>query len=85
MTRRESTVGILASAAVVGASSGAARAEAQKAIEPPPRRRSDGGMSLVQALKLRRSTRGERMAELSLRNAQDLSRRALIIGATRRE
>ena len=72
MTRRESTVGILASAVVVGASSGAARAEAQEAIELPPRRRSDGGRSLVQALELRRSTREYSGGALPLQLLSDL-------------
>jgi len=72
MTRRESTAGLLASAAVMGASSGAATAQAQKAIELPPRRRNEGGMSLVQALELRRSTREYSDRALPLQLLSDL-------------
>ena len=55
MTRREAGAGILATAAVASAPSIAAAQEKQPLALPPPR--TDGGMNLTAALKLRRSTR----------------------------
>jgi nitroreductase len=55
MTRREAIAGILASAALAAAPSVAAALELKPLELPPPR--SEGGMPLMMALKLRRSTR----------------------------
>jgi nitroreductase len=55
MTRRQASVGILASATLAAAPA-VATAEGLKALELPPPR-AEGGMPLIGALKLRRSTR----------------------------
>jgi len=55
LTRREATAGIAATAVAVGAG-GAAHAE-EAAARPLPTPRSSGSMPLIDALKLRRSTR----------------------------
>ena len=55
MTRREAIAGILASAALAAAPTFAVAQELKSLELPPPR--SEGGMPLMAALKLRRSTR----------------------------
>jgi nitroreductase len=55
MTRRQASAGILASAALA-AGPGHASAQAGRSLALPPAR-SEGGMPLTQALRLRRSTR----------------------------
>jgi len=55
LTRREASAGIAATAVVLGAG-GAAHTE-EAAARPLPAPRSSGGMPLIDALKLRRSTR----------------------------
>jgi nitroreductase len=54
-TRRETTTGILAIAALAAVPSVAAEQEAKPLVLPPPR--SEGSQPLIAALKLRRSTR----------------------------
>ncbi len=68
MTRRHANVGILATAAVAGV---AADAGAQTAITLPAPRQ-DGGMPLMSALKLRRSTREYATRPLSRQTLSDL-------------
>jgi hypothetical protein len=55
MTRRHANLGILASAMLAAAPSVSAAQETKSFVLPPPR--SEGGLSLTAALKLRRSTR----------------------------
>jgi nitroreductase len=55
MTRRQASAGILASAALAAAPTVTVAQELKPLKLPPPR--SDGGMPLIAALKLRRSTR----------------------------
>lgn len=55
ISRREASAGIL-SAAIVAGTAGLARAQEPKTVQLPPPR-MDGGKPLMQALKLRRSTR----------------------------
>ena len=55
MTRRQANSGILASAALAAAPAFAATQELKPIELPPPR--AEGGMPLLNALKLRHSTR----------------------------
>ncbi len=68
MTRREVSAGALASAAIAGAAR-AGRAQAPVTLPAP---RQDGGMPLMSALKLRRSTREYATRPLSRRTLSDL-------------
>ena len=70
LTRREASAAIAASALAIGAG-GALRAEdmAARALPPP---RSSGGMPLIDALKLRRSTRAYSDRPLEPQDLSDL-------------
>lgn len=70
MTRRQANVGILASAALVAAPAFAATQELKPIELPPPR--SEGGMPLMNALKLRHSTREYSNRPLPMQTLSDL-------------
>lgn len=70
MTRRRATTGILASAAMAASVAGAAAQEIKPRDLPAPRQ--EGGMPLLQALKLRHSTREYADRPLSLQTLSDL-------------
>jgi len=70
MTRREAIAGILASAALAAAPTVAAAQELKPLELPPPR--SEGGMPLMAALKLRRSTREYSNRPLPAQTLSDL-------------
>ena len=70
MTRREAGAGLLASAAVAGASPHARAAVPQPVVLPPPR--ETGGRPLMAALKLRRSTRAYASRKLPAQTVSDL-------------
>jgi nitroreductase len=69
MTRRETTAGIIAGATLAAASRGG-MAETSKRQLPPPQK--VGGMPLMSALQLRRSTREYSTRELSAQTLSDL-------------
>jgi nitroreductase len=70
MTRRQANAGILASAALVAAPTAALEQTSKSLPLPPPR--SEGGLPLTQALKLRRSTREYSTRPLPLQLLSDL-------------
>jgi len=70
MTRRETTKGILAAAALTAAQTAAKTEELAPLALPAPR--SEGGMPLMAALKLRRSTREYARQPLPLQVLSDL-------------
>jgi nitroreductase len=70
MTRRQLSTGILASAALAGTTGGANAAALQALTLPAPR--TEGGMSLRAALKLRRSTREYAQRPLPVQLLSDL-------------
>jgi hypothetical protein len=71
VTRREIDQGILASAAAMAVGPGKAAAQAPERIALPPPR-TEGGMSLTSALKLRRSTREYSEEALSAQTLSNL-------------
>ena len=71
MTRRQINTGILASAAALAGRAADAGAQALKPFSLPPPR-SEGGMSLTGALRLRRSTREYAERPLSAQTLSDL-------------
>ena len=70
MTRREVNSGILASAALAVASTTVGAKERKPMELPPPR--TEGGMPLIAALKLRRSIREYSAQPLSAQTLSDL-------------
>ena len=70
MTRRQANVGILASAALAVAPAFAATQELKHIELPPPR--AEGGMPLMNALKLRHSTREYSDRPLPVQTLSDL-------------
>ena len=70
MTRREATAGLVASAALAAAPSLAAAQELKPVELPTPR--TEGGMPLMSALRLRHSTREYSDRALSLQTLSDL-------------